>query len=183
MDEGEVSNRSPHPSRCQILAHSLLEFQPGTTSLRAQAHSMSRHSTDTAKPCKVFPSTSQHYRYLQVPNYKKRFLKNKSIWPCRLGSLASIFLKLPRGYGSCTPPALPLESWSRHNPMSFGVHMAHHLTAPPGNHTDPLLRSRTNTAFLKSFRSHLTLKIFYYELPALSFSSLRLKDFAFTSRV
>lgn len=182
MDEGKVSSTSPHPSRCPVLARSLLEFQPGTTSLHAQARSMGRHSTDTAKPSKVFPSTSQYYHYLQVLYYKESFLKKKSIWPCSLGPLAQNFFNLPRSYGSYTPPALPLQSWCRRSPMSFGVHMAHHLTTPTGNHTDPLLRSGTSPALLKSFRSHLILKIFYYKLPTISFSSLHLKDFAFTSQ-
>lgn len=48
---------------------------------------------------------------------------------------------------------------------------------PAGNQADPLLKSGTNPALPKSFRSHLTLKMFSYELPTLSFSSDHLEDF------
>lgn len=51
------------------------------------------------------------------------------------------------------------------------------FNSPAGNHADPLLRSGTNPTPLKSFRSHLTLKMFSYELSTLCFSSDHLEDF------
>lgn len=175
----KVRSPAQAQSRCSILAYSLLEFQSGTTSVEPRP--ICGHSTDTVNPSWYFPLPATIIITCKFPT-TKRVSEEKATLSMHPGLSDMERFQAPPELQQLHSSSTSLKAVVQAQPHEFWGTCGTSLRTPTRNHTDPLLSSGTSPALPKSFRSHLTLKMFYYELPSLSFSSLCLEECAFPSR-